>query len=90
MGDGHQHLAAIEADHIAGVQLAATARFDGVVDPHITVLDPLLGLAAGGGQPLPFEELIELQETEAADRPRRRVPRCSHPRRPASAGYGRC
>jgi hypothetical protein len=62
MGDGHQHLAVIDHHHVAGMQLAAAAGFDGVVDAHIATLDALLGLTAGGSQPLPFEELIELQE----------------------------
>lgn len=62
MGDGHQHLAAIETHHVARVELAAAAGFDGIVHAHIAPLDALLGFAAGGGQPLPFEELIELQD----------------------------
>jgi hypothetical protein len=62
MGDGHQHLATIKAHHVARMELAATAGFDGVIDAHIAALNALLGLAASGGQPLPFEELIKLQE----------------------------
>jgi hypothetical protein len=46
--------------------LAAAAGLDHVIHPHVATLDALLGLAAAGGQGLPFEELIQLQNGRTA------------------------
>jgi hypothetical protein len=66
MGNGDQHLAAVDGHHVTGGELAAAAGLDHVIHPHIAPLDALLGLAAAGGQGLPFEELIQLQNGRTA------------------------
>ena len=49
----------VDLDAITGFELATPLRFLEAIDPHLTALDALLGLAAGEHQALPFEELIE-------------------------------
>jgi hypothetical protein len=39
--------------------VATPPDFDRPIHLHITPLDPLLGLTAGGGQTMPLEVLIE-------------------------------
>jgi len=50
---------AINLDAIAWTKLAAPLGLLKPVHTHLAALDALLGLTAGEGHPLPFEELIE-------------------------------
>lgn len=48
----HDDLAAINLHSITQAQLASTPGFDRAVHPHVTALDPQLGLPSGANQPL--------------------------------------
>jgi hypothetical protein len=50
---------AINLNAIAWLELAAPLGLLKPVHTHLAALDALLGLTAGEGHPLPFEELIE-------------------------------
>ncbi len=49
---GHHDLATIDLHGITQAQLASTAGFDGPIHPHVTALNPQLGLPSGAHQPL--------------------------------------
>jgi hypothetical protein len=49
---GHNDLAAINLHGITQAQLAPPAGFDGAIHPHVTALDPQLGLPSGANEPL--------------------------------------
>ena len=50
---------AINLNAIAWLELAAPLGLLKPVHTHLAALDALLGLTAGEGHPLPFEDLIE-------------------------------
>ena len=83
----------VDLDAITGFELAAPLGFLKAIHPHLTALDALLGLTAGEGQALPFEELIEAYRFSrwgGGQKNADSLPRCSHPLRPASGGSCRC
>jgi hypothetical protein len=49
---GHNDLAAINLHGITQAQLAPPAGFDGAIHPHVTALDPQLGLPSRANEPL--------------------------------------
>ena len=55
----HHRLPTVDPDGVTDGEAAAATGLDGAIDRDVSALDALLGLTAGEGHPLPFEELIK-------------------------------